>query len=48
MSYGMAAPLQAAVYQHLLADVGVAALVGSAIFDVVPFCVGFRNCQSRL
>ena len=36
MSYGMAAALQGAVYQHLLADTGVSALVGAAIFDALP------------
>ena len=36
MSYGMAAALQAAVYQHLAADVALAALVGAAIYDSVP------------
>lgn len=36
MSYGMAAALQSAVYQHLLADVAVSALVGDAIYDAVP------------
>jgi len=36
MSYGMAAALQTAVYQHLLADTGVSALVGAAIYDAVP------------
>ncbi len=36
MSYGMAAALQVAVYQHLLADTEVSNLVGSAIYDAVP------------
>ncbi|SDD76299.1 DUF3168 domain-containing protein [Ruegeria marina] len=36
MSYGMAAALQAAVYQHLLADPGVTALVGTDIYDALP------------
>lgn len=36
MSYGMAAALQAAVYQQLLADTEVSNLVGSAIYDAVP------------
>ncbi len=36
MSYGMAAALQTAVYQHLLADTGVSALVGTAIYDALP------------
>lgn len=36
MSYGMAAALQSAVYQHLLADSAVSALVGDAVYDAVP------------
>ena len=36
MSYGMAEALQSAVYQHLLADAGVSALVGAAIYDALP------------
>ncbi len=36
MSYGMAAALQAAVYQQLLADTDVSALVGAAIYDALP------------
>ncbi|MFT4961671.1 MAG: hypothetical protein ACI92Z_002764 [Paracoccaceae bacterium] len=36
MSCGMAAALQSAVYQHLLADAGVSGLVGAAIYDGVP------------
>ena len=36
MSYGASAALQAAVYQHLLADPGVTALVGSDIYDAAP------------
>lgn len=36
MSYGPSAALQATVYQHLLADAGVAALVGSAVYDALP------------
>lgn len=36
MSYGMAAALQAAVYQHLMADPGVAGLVGPDIYDALP------------
>jgi uncharacterized protein DUF3168 len=36
MSYGMAAALQSAVYQRLLADTGVGALVGAAIYDALP------------
>jgi Protein of unknown function (DUF3168) len=36
MSYAMAGALQAAVYQHLLADATVSALVGAAIYDALP------------
>lgn len=36
MSYAMAAALQGAVYQHLLADAGVAALVGADVYDAIP------------
>jgi hypothetical protein len=36
MSYGTAAALQAAVFQRLAGDPAVAALVGTAIYDVVP------------
>jgi len=36
MSYGMAAALQSAVYQHLLADTQVGGLVGGAIYDAIP------------
>ncbi|SNR60885.1 DUF3168 domain-containing protein [Puniceibacterium sediminis] len=36
MSYANSAALQAAVYQHLLADVAVYAQVGSNIFDSFP------------
>lgn len=36
MSYGVSAALQAAVYQHLRADAGIIAHVGSDIFDAVP------------
>jgi len=36
MSYGVAAALQAAVYQHLAADTALASLVGAAIYDAVP------------
>ena len=36
MSYAVAAALQAAVYQRLLADPALQALVGSAIYDAVP------------
>lgn len=36
MSYGAAAALQAAVYQQLVGDAALGALVGSAIYDAVP------------
>ena len=36
MSYVLAAPLQAAVYQALIADAALGALVGSAIYDAIP------------
>jgi len=36
MSYGSAAALQAAVYQRLIADAALQALVGDAIYDAVP------------
>ena len=36
MSYGVSAALQAAVYQQLLADTDLAALVGTAIYDNPP------------
>lgn len=36
MSYGSAAALQGAVYQALLADAALQALVGGAIYDAVP------------
>lgn len=36
MSYGVGAALQAAVYQRLMADSALDALVGSAIYDAVP------------
>lgn len=36
MSYGASAALQAAVYQLLRADAGLAALVANAIYDEVP------------
>ncbi len=36
MSYGVAAALQAAVFQRLTADAALVALVGPAIFDAVP------------
>ena len=36
MSYGMAAALQVAVYQALSADGALAALIGGAVYDMVP------------
>ncbi|QBF32271.1 DUF3168 domain-containing protein [Thalassococcus sp. S3] len=36
MSYAMSQALQEAVYQHLLADAGVSALVGGDVYDAVP------------
>lgn len=36
MSYGVAAALQEGVYQRLAGDPALAALVGAAIYDVVP------------
>ena len=36
MSYGVAAALQAAVYQQIFTDPAIAALVGDAIYDAVP------------
>ncbi len=36
MSYGVSAALQGAVYQTLVADVDLAALVGTDIYDAVP------------
>ena len=36
MSYGVSAALQAAIYLALAEDSALAALVGGAIFDVVP------------
>ena len=36
MSYGVGAALQAAIYQRLMADAALDALVGSAIYDAVP------------
>ncbi len=36
MSYGVSAALQAALYQRLMADVALDALVGDAIYDAVP------------
>lgn len=36
MSYAAGAALQAAVYQRLMADAALAALIGPAVFDAVP------------
>ena len=36
MSFATAAALQSAVYQHLVADAGVTAALGPAIFDEMP------------
>ena len=36
MSYGMAAALQEAVFQHLKADLTLAGMVGTDIFDAAP------------
>ncbi len=36
MSYGASAALQAAVYQRLMADSALGAMVGGAIFDAAP------------
>jgi hypothetical protein len=36
MSYGTSGALQAAIYQKLLADTAVQALVGAAIYDAPP------------
>ncbi len=36
MSYGAAGALQEAVYQHLLNDPGVSALVGTGVYDALP------------
>lgn len=36
MSYGQSSALQAAVYDALLADTGVTALVGAAVYDALP------------
>lgn len=36
MSYGVSAALQAAVYQQLAADVALAGLVGTDIYDALP------------
>ncbi len=36
MSYGVSAALQAAVYQRLMTDATLVALVGASIFDALP------------
>lgn len=36
MSYGVAAALQGAIYQRLMADGALDALIGSAIYDAAP------------
>jgi len=36
MSYGVSSALQAAVYQALISDADLAALVGTAIYDALP------------
>ncbi|MBK1636159.1 DUF3168 domain-containing protein [Rhodovulum adriaticum] len=36
MSYGAAAALQAAIYQRLVGDAALGALVGEAIYDALP------------
>lgn len=36
MSYAVSAALQAAIYDHLRGDAGVAAHAGAAIFDAMP------------
>lgn len=36
MSYGMAAALQTALFQHLAADPALTAMTGGAIFDAAP------------
>lgn len=36
MSYGTSTALQSAVYQHLLADPALSALVGTDVYDSVP------------
>lgn len=36
MSYGMAAALQTALYQHLVADAAVTAQAGGAVYDALP------------
>lgn len=36
MSYGIGAALQAAVYQKLVSDAALGALVGAAVYDSIP------------
>lgn len=36
MSYAVAAALQTAIYQKLVGDPGVSALIGAAVYDAVP------------
>lgn len=36
MTYALAAPLQAAVYERLSGDPAIVALVGTAVFDAAP------------
>ncbi|MBN2760883.1 MAG: DUF3168 domain-containing protein [Rhodobacteraceae bacterium] len=36
MSYHLAPALQAAIYQHLVADAALGALLGGAIYDAIP------------
>jgi len=36
MSYGVSSALQAAIYQHLVNDVALTALIGGAIYDALP------------
>ena len=36
MSYGVSAALQAAIYQRLMGDTALTALVGTAIYDNAP------------
>lgn len=40
MSYGVGAALQAAVYQRLIGDAALGAIVGNAIYDAVPAGTG--------
>ena len=36
MSYAMSGALQAAIYETLIADAGVGALIGRHVYDAVP------------